>query len=240
MKPTWFNDNISLYHGDCLEVMKQLPANSINTVITDPPYDIEIGSAFVKAGGAIIDNGSGGFNTGDTWSWLNDTAWLKLGSNLAIFHKMGDTITTNPVIKQWHRFYLVKKNPPPTPRSVFQSAVEECSIFFKQGEKRGWFGGQTPNYILTNVHDATRNEFDHPSIKPLKAIQTLVRCLSDTGYTVIDPFMGSGTTGVACVKLGRKFIGIEKEEKYFDMAIERINRAIGRPENKKLKKGLLH
>ncbi len=65
----------------------------------------------------------------------------------------------------------------------------------------------------------------HPTQKPVALMEYMVKTYSDAGDTVLDPFMGSGTTGVACVKTGRKFIGIEKEPKYFEIAKRRITEA---------------
>ena len=72
-------------------------------------------------------------------------------------------------------------------------------------------------------------ERDHPNEKPLALMQTLIETLGNEGNTILDPFMGSGTTGVACVKLDRKFIGIEIELKYFDIACRRIEKAVSEP-----------
>ena len=66
---------------------------------------------------------------------------------------------------------------------------------------------------------------EHPTQKPRSLMKWCINHLPDTSETILDPFMGSGTTGVACVELGRKFIGIEIDEKYFDIACERISRA---------------
>jgi site-specific DNA-methyltransferase (adenine-specific) len=71
-------------------------------------------------------------------------------------------------------------------------------------------------------------EIDHPSPKPVKLMEWVVSNLD--GETVVDPFCGSGTTGVACAKLGRKFIGIEIEPKYFDIACRRIEQAYAQPD----------
>jgi site-specific DNA-methyltransferase (adenine-specific)/modification methylase len=73
------------------------------------------------------------------------------------------------------------------------------------------------------------NKIDHPCAKPLAAMEWAVTRVSFDAELILDPFMGSGTTGVACVNLGRKFIGIEKEPKYFDIARRRINEALSRP-----------
>jgi len=69
-------------------------------------------------------------------------------------------------------------------------------------------------------------EFCHPSQKPIELMHWCLRQLPDDAQTILDPFMGSGTTGVAAIQLGRKFIGIEREEKYFDIACKRIEQAV--------------
>lgn len=74
-----------------------------------------------------------------------------------------------------------------------------------------------------------RVEYGHPTQKPLPLILWCLKFLPDA-KTILDPFMGSGTTGVACVKMGRKFIGIEKESKYFDIACKRIEQAYAQPD----------
>ena len=70
-----------------------------------------------------------------------------------------------------------------------------------------------------------RRDVDHPAVFPVQLPTELLMSFTDQGQTVLDQFMGSGTTGVACMNLGRKFIGIEIEPKYFDIACERIDQA---------------
>jgi site-specific DNA-methyltransferase (adenine-specific) len=77
---------------------------------------------------------------------------------------------------------------------------------------------------------AENRTFCHPSQKPIEVMEWCIRQLPDDALIVLDPFMGSGTTGVACVKLGRSFIGIEREPDYFDIACERIRKAYAQPD----------
>lgn len=100
-------------------------------------------------------------------------------------------------------------------------------IAHKTGGRINWNNDnrKVPN-VLSLMPDRER---DHPNEKPLALMQTLIETLSNDGDTILDPFMGSGTTGVACVKLGRKFIGIEIEPKYFDIACRRIEKAVSEP-----------
>lgn len=84
-----------------------------------------------------------------------------------------------------------------------------------------WNGGGRPG----NFHFVKNSYGEHPTQKPLPLMTELVRLFSNKDQTILDPFMGSGTTGVACAKLGRKFIGIEIEPKYFDISCKRIEQA---------------
>ena len=97
------------------------------------------------------------------------------------------------------------------------------------------FSNGTPTYhtakhgnvlIVGRVHSSDR---EHQTEKPVDLIEAIVETVSGEGMTVLDPFMGSGTTGVACVNLGRKFIGIEIEPRYFDIACRRIEEAYKQP-----------
>ena len=191
--------------------------------MTDPPYEIKAGSAFVRRGGSVIGNGSGGYNSSDCSGWVGMLGCVKPLANIAAFHKRGDAWVI-PNATQWHRFYLVKKAPPPTPRPCFVSAVEECSIYAVNGKgKRQWFGnGYRPNYWLGMTPNRLNADYGHPSEKPLDAIETLVECLCPVGGLVLDPFAGSGTTGLACKNLGRKAVLIEIEEKYVKIAAKRL------------------
>ena len=77
--------------------------------------------------------------------------------------------------------------------------------------------------------DLPKTEGEHPTQKPIALVLKWLEQFTDNQETILDPFMGSGTTGVACVNLGRKFIGIEREPKYFDIACRRIEQAYSQP-----------
>jgi hypothetical protein len=96
---------------------------------------------------------------------------------------------------------------------------EGIAILHREGKKH-WNGGGHHAVWVCNVEQG-----DHPTQKPLTLLLDWVKKFTDEGETVLDPFMGSGTTGVACLKLGRKFIGIEKRADYFDIACRRIDDA---------------
>jgi site-specific DNA-methyltransferase (adenine-specific) len=93
---------------------------------------------------------------------------------------------------------------------------EAIAILHREGKKH-WNGGGHHAVWVCNIEHG-----EHPTQKPLKLLLDWVAKFSDEGETVLDPFMGSGTTGVACIKLGRKFIGIEKRADYFELACQRL------------------
>jgi len=96
------------------------------------------------------------------------------------------------------------------------------------GHARWNAGGKRGTYIhLTNQRD---RDGRHPTEKPQPLMREIITDFTGSGQIVLDPFMGSGTTGIACVKLGRKFIGIEIDERYFDIACERIRKAYAQPD----------
>lgn len=118
-----------------------------------------------------------------------------------------------------------------------------ASYSFPKGEKRAVGGGINawePVLIYgKNTLPLDHKQFKpvaservdgHPCPKPLEPFKWLIRTATDVGATILDPFMGSGTTGVACVKLGRGFIGIELDSKYFDLACRRVSEALRQPD----------
>src|SRR6185437_6135426 len=100
---------------------------------------------------------------------------------------------------------------------------EMVMVAHRHGGKLAWSGEVK---AIPNVLKISKpRDDDHPNIKPVELVETFVRAHASSGQIVLDPFMGGGTTGVACMNLGRKFIGIELERKYFDIACRRIEDA---------------
>ncbi len=218
-----------LYNGDMLEILKTLPANSIDACITDPPYGTNDGR------GKTIKRGSSHTN----FSVMDWDRSLPLQYLLEIERIMkpdtwGAIFTDNMAISYvWsalegyglrprNTFYWIKYNKAPTPRSNFKSCVETAVFFTKGRTTIKWNGGgNQPNYI--DMPFVTGNErVDHPTQKPIKLMRHIIKLVTDEGDIVIDPFMGSGTTGCACALDGRNFVGIEINKEYFDIAQKRI------------------
>lgn len=223
MKPTCTTiGDCELWLGDFREVMPAIVR--AHAVITDPPYGIPKSAAFVRTNCTRVDDGDEPHNTLRDDAWLGMLDFLVEGGNVAYFHARGDE-PVSPKVKPWHRFYWVKPSVPPTPRQVFASSVEECTIAQVAGRRRWFGGGWTQNYWIGLSPNRLECDHGHPSEKPVELMRILVESLADVGEIVVDPFMGSGTTGVACVLSSRKFIGCEIEPKYHAIACERITEA---------------
>jgi len=196
---------VTLYQGDCLEVLPALEAGSVDAVITDPPYGIGIN----KSNRLSISRGFGS----DTWDNKPIDNDVLLG-----------IIGLAPVAIVWGGNYY---DLPPT-RCVLAWDKENDGRDFGEFEL-AW----------TNIDSVTRifrmrpMNMDggkvHPTQKPIDLMVWCVDKACAIGATILDPFMGSGTTGVACVKTGRKFIGIEIDPGYFDIAVKRIKEAQMQP-----------
>jgi len=193
--------------GDCLEILPLL--GKVDAVVTDPPY-------------GIADKWKGGFNEKHGWGKAKSEATLRnewdakpLDDNaISIILAAGK----EHII--WGGNYF---NLPPS-RCWFVWNKPERGFSLAEAEL-AW----TNRDNVVRVIDAPRSDIgrEHPTQKPLAVMRWSV---DKTRGTVLDPFMGSGTTGVACVKLGRKFIGIEIDEGYFDIACDRIRKAYAQPD----------
>ncbi len=198
-----------LYLGDCLDVMPTL--GKVDAVVTDPPYGI----------GA--HNGVGGDNRASVrkynGAWDHKTAdkeiskVVKLAEYVIIFGGNYYNLPPSRCWLVWDKHGTGK----------FASCELAWTNLNKPVQKidHMWMGywrkGNEPRGF-------------HPTQKPVGVMEWCINHLPDTAQTILDPFMGSGTTGVACAKLGRKFIGIELDETYFNIACERIQKAYDQPD----------
>jgi len=228
----WTSDDgrATLYLGDCLDVMPTLD-EEVAAVITDPPYGVKKGAAFVRAGGAVVGNGAEAMNeTDDAYAWIRYASPLVVpGGHIASFYDMADYIGIAGSLERhgferWNEYALVKQAPPPTPRPTFVSAFEMAVVAARKGEKRNWYGsGYVPNRWIGQPGTVGPERTGHTAQKPLEPMQILVSALTPSGGLVLDPFAGSGTTGVAALRQGRTFIGIEREPEYFEIACTRVD-----------------
>lgn len=186
----------TLYLGDCMDILPTL--GKVDAVITDPPYGI-------SANKQTLGKGKKEFQRGGEWdeSAPDLTACIAAGT-LHCFWGGNYFSDQLPVTNDWLIWH--KKND--------GRSFSECELAWSN------FGKQTRHLS----HHWSGEEKAHPTQKPLPV---MLWCIEQAGdvETVLDPFMGSGTTGVACMQLGRRFIGIERDPAYFDIACDRIRKA---------------
>lgn len=211
---------IDLRQGDCLEVMKSIPDDSVDMVLADPPYGMSFQSGRRKVKHRAIEND-------DTLLWIDD--FMSQCSRIA----KGDT--AHYFFCSWHNVDIfkqaaekyfkvknvlvwVKNNHGSGDLLADYAPKHELVLFCHKGRRK--YNGKRECNIL---EFAKTNNALHPTQKPVDMLEFMIEKFSDEGQVVIDPFMGSGSTGVACVNTNRKFIGIELDETYFKVAQSRIN-----------------
>jgi site-specific DNA-methyltransferase (adenine-specific)/modification methylase len=200
-------EGVTLYLGDCREMLPTL--GTVDAVVTDPPY----GTGCAPRGGKTA--GSIRFDRTPDLSWDTlDVSWMDMlpSSAIAAFCHPATVPVLGNRMKSDGLLIYVKSNPSP-----FGNSIEACVT-------RG-FNRRSPQHI--EAYNAFNGQ-EHPTQKPLEVMEFV--CLRAPIGSILDPFMGSGTTGVAAVKLGRRFIGIEIDPRYFDIACRRIQAAIDAPD----------
>jgi site-specific DNA-methyltransferase (adenine-specific) len=223
-----------LYRGDCLEVMATLPDGCVDAVVTDPPYEAQAHKPMCRTRAKIegrADNSDLDFapiteeTRRDVCRWVADNlkGWALFFCQVEAVGKWADMLEGAGA--SWDRAWAWVK-PDSAPRFNGQGPAQafECiASAWCGGGKRSWNGGGGRNVITCNVTSGRYG--GHPTEKPVQVMARLVNLYTNKADTILDPFMGSGTTGVAAVQEGRKFIGIEIERKYFDIACRRIEEA---------------
>jgi len=202
-----------LYNADCLEVLPTLAG--VDAVVTDPPFNA----------GKEFKNDS-----------MTDEAWKAFCSSFAV--AVAEMSPVNALIE-------VGKNDSGM-RAAFDSvmpyrwaialnytnAMRQGAVGFSNFGLVLWYGEKCYRRFMDRIDSAlhsTIDEFSHPSPKEISHYRQLVVMFSPEGGTVCDPFTGSGTTGVACIRTGRRFIGIEISRDYCEIAVKRMERELSQP-----------
>jgi site-specific DNA-methyltransferase (adenine-specific) len=239
--------DLRLLHGDCLEILPTLIDKSVDAIITDLPYgttacswDVVIPFApmweQVKrlCKGAFVTTASQPFTSvlimsnlkwfRYEWVWEKDKATghldakrrpMRKHENAVVFSANGHTY--NPQIT---------KKPPENIRPISRRAASDNYRKYNETAPRGIPLDMSYPQSVLKVNTTNHGERGlHPTQKPVALYEYLIKTYTNPGDTVLDFCMGSGTTGVACAKTGRNFIGIEKERNYFDIAERRIDEA---------------
>lgn len=226
--------------GDCLELLKSIPDKSIDLIITDPPYEVR------------STNGGGTINTvkkmNVSLKQLND-ANIDKGYDIEVIGEQLIRVMRNINIYIWCNkaqipayfdFYVGKHkckfeiicwhktNALPTYKNKYLTDTEYCLYFRKGGycdpsqtpEDERYENAKT--FYIAPLNQKDKKLYNHPTVKPLDLTEKFIKNSSKEWEVVLDPFMGSGTTPVACIETNRHYIGFELDKKYFDVACKRI------------------
>jgi len=225
--------NATLYLGDCLEILPTL--DKVDAVITDPPYGEnthkQARTNKGKAGGNYKNSGGGNGRGMRLINFppLDGERFKEMCTSLVEKSKRWVVMTCDhhhapEVFNEKYFIRLgawVKSCPTPQISGDRPGQGHEAVLILHREGKKYWNGGGK----AAIWRDNPQNPSEIPTQKPLTMIEKWITQFTDNKEIILDPYMGSGTTGVACMNLGRKFIGIEIEPKYFDIACERIEQA---------------
>jgi site-specific DNA-methyltransferase (adenine-specific) len=238
-------EKIQLLKGDCLELMKLIPDGSVDAIITDPPYGTtackwdsvipfdlmwEQLNRVVKPKGAIVLFGSQPFTSnlimsnpkGFRYCWI----WNKrFAGNFSLSkyqpQKIHEDICVFSI--ESHNYYpqLTKRDKPITMgKNRSEKGASNLHCAKPEYNKKVYDTKQPESIVFYNTRSEKKGL--HPTQKPIGLMEYLIKTYTNENETVLDFTMGSGSTGVACVNTNRNFIGIEQDDKYFEIAKERI------------------
>lgn len=229
--------NATLYLGDCLEILPTLP--KVDAVITDPPYGAHVhnkpwqSKMLTDAGDRRASSAHAGIDfvslTPETaasvseWVASNCKRWALVFCDIEGVQLWRDSLSVTGLDYVRTCIWDKVDSSPQFTGDRPASAAEAIVCAHPTGKKR-WNGGGRRNVFSYPVN-AERGGKPHPTTKPQALMAALVALFTEPAETIADPFMGSGSTGVACLGAGRSFIGIEREPKYFDIACRRIEEA---------------
>ena len=236
------NEKIYLVHGDCLDEMKKIKTSSVDLILTDPPFNLGL---FMKQRGTNLSKLRDNHFSGSSWDNLQYEDWEYLIAEFIkessrVLKKAGALLVFSSILKvetivricQENKFYYKttgiwhKTNPLPRNMNLHFVNSTESWIYFVLDSKTGTFNNNDKLihdfYESSNTSNKEKKHGKHPTQKPLEIMEHFVSILSNEKDLVLDPFMGSGSTGVAAKNLNRKFIGIELDKNYFNIAKKRI------------------
>lgn len=235
---------VELQHGDCLELMKQIPDKSVDMILCDLPYGItackwdnvipfkplwEQYNRIIKPHGAICLFGSEPFSSALRMSNIKnfkyDWIWnKKLAGNGILakkqplkIHEIVSVFNTSVYYPQMVKGKFRRK----MTGELKESEITGGNAIVSEYKNDLYYPQSIQEFSIANMRKGRL----HPTQKPVALCEYLIKTYTNEGETVLDNCMGSGTTGVACVNTDRNFIGIELDDHYFEVATERINQA---------------
>jgi site-specific DNA-methyltransferase (adenine-specific) len=202
-------EGVTLYLGDCESILPTLPR--VDACVTDPPYGINKDGQYQSKGG------HGGRKAYEFLDWDGERP------SPEVFDLILKSASYHII---WGGNYFADLLPPQMKWLVWDKGQR---INQSDGELAYTSIGGALRILVMNRVELMADIAEHPTQKPIKLMKWCIGLLPE-GRTILDPYMGSGSTGVAAVKMGRKFIGIERESAYFDIACRRIEEALRQPD----------
>lgn len=228
---------MEIWNGDCLEIMKKIPDKSVDMILTDPPYRVTPrgGKSCTMGGYWKTELAKKGkiFNHNDISCKDYLPQFYRVLKDKTLCFVMCNSYNLQEIINEGTKcgFKFVKcliwEKGNKICGRYFMNCFEYIVLFRKGGDRPINYCG-TPDILKVPIHKLKDNEGHnlHDTEKPVELMQILVENGSNEGDTVLEPFLGIGASGVACVNTNRNFIGIELDDKYFNIAKQRIEKAI--------------
>lgn len=217
-KPYYEEEGITIFHGDCREILPHLP--KVDLVLTDPPYGIDLGKTSGSGGGhGLLLEAYSSYND----SYDNFVSVIVPAINIAMAKAERAAVFTGP--------HIHEQKKPDAIGGVYCPAANGRHCWGFKSFLPVLFYGVAPDLHKGSKATAilsteTSEKNGHPVPKPYGVMAWLVGLASREGETILDPFMGSGTTLRAAKDLGRQAIGIEIEEKYCEIAVKRLSQEV--------------
>lgn len=216
MKPYYQRAGVTIYHADYRDVLPSLP--TVDLLLTDPPYELQARGAGMAANRKYLRDIKGELDCGF------DVSLLTAFPNWFCFCSKDQLISLLEAANvlgggRWMLLTWNKPNPTPLMNANYLPDTEYIVHRFESAKRL--FGDYSARSRFI-VWPAEKNEFEHPTVKPLQVVKKLVTLGTQPGDTILDPFMGTGTTLRAAKDLGRAAIGVEVEERYCEIAAHRL------------------
>ena len=222
-----------IYNEDCYEAIKKIPDKSVDCIYIDIPYLVKN----MSLGGGLLKNAK------RRLTYEKELQPIMQGINDSIYEEMCRVMKKinifiwcskeqildimNYFIKNKNCMFEIlvwcKTNPTPFCNNTFLPNIEYCLYFKETGVKLNDGIENKSKYYVSQTNVSDKGLYDHPTIKPLELVKRHLLHTTQTGGVVMDCFLGSGTTAVACKELGRQYIGFEIDKQYYEIAKKRLN-----------------
>lgn len=236
-----FADGVMLYHGDCLEVMADL--EPVDHCISDPPFEAEAHTLQRRKLGKTLGSDREIVSAPLNFDAITSEQRTDVARRVSALSKGWALVFCQAeAVSDWrvsfeeagasYRRAMVWIKPDGMPQYSGDRpgmGYESIVAAWCGGGRSAWNGGGKHGVFTFNKGEGG-GPAPHPTTKPQPLMRTLISLFSKAGETILDPFAGSASTGVACLNLGRKFIGVEKNQAYFDIACRRLEDAASRPD----------